>query len=382
MRAIPFYLLRKLPFSSRVIGPPKGLHATTEACCKVAGSYIPLRDAHEIVRERLPILAGDKMHRAFESQRSVSSPRTFVARIRDAEVYGDCGAVIARDDRLIADVSLEIGRSGFTHSVFSRFRMPRARALEGVSTVIATAGRMNYFHWMFDVLPRLRLLRDAGIAWETVDHFLIGEAGARFQEESLAALGIPMERCVPCAPSSLHRCQDLLVPSLAGSSGHPPAWVCDFLRETFLEMDAPASPSGRRRKIYVSRAGARFRRVVNEDEVTGALLREGFEVVVPERLPIREQARLFAGADVVVAPHGAGCTNAVFCKPGTTFIEIFPPRYVLACYWAVCCQRGLRYAYDVGKTSGSSSGGHYFSMLEDIDVDCRRLLKTIELCSM
>lgn len=381
MRAIPCGLLRRLPFSSLVLGPPKGLCPTAAECCREKGLLVPLHEGGEIVRARLPLVVGCAVDPVFVAHRRAFSPGTFVARIPGARVYGDCGAVITPDDRLLAEVSQEIARSGLNHSVFTRFRMPRPRVLAGLSAVVAAAGRMNYFHWMFDMLPRLHLLRRAGIALEEVRHFLLGESGAPFQEETLRMLGIPPERCVECTPSSHFFCDELLVPSLAGCSGHPPAWVCDFLRETFLGADAAEKPAGPGRKIYVSRAGAQFRRVLNEEEVTRVLAAEGFEIVRLEALSVRDQARLFAAADVVVAPHGAGCTNAVFCRAGTAFIEIFSPRYVLACYWAVCSQRDVRYAYDVGRSAGSGTEGHYYTMLEDIEVDCERLLRTIALCT-
>lgn len=380
VRAIPFYILRKLPFSSAVLGPPKGL-CTAEECCRRAGDFVALRAGHEITRMRPPAVLGGEVHPVFARNQRILSPPTFVARISGARVYGDCGAVITLDDRLVEEVSIEITRSGFTHSVFSRFRLPAHAPLGGLSAVLATPGRLNYFHWMFDTLPRLRLLREASIRLEDVRHFLIGEFGTRFQRESAEILGIPPERFVPCSASAHYRCEELLVPSFAGLSGHPPAWVCDFLRETFLGADSPVSPAGTGRKIYVSRAGAQFRRVLNEKEVTRALTAVGFEVVRLETMPVREQARLFAEAAVVVAPHGAGCTNAVFCRPGTAFIEIFSPRYILAAYWAICSQRRLRYAYAVGKWHDPDQEAHYFTMLENIDVDCEKLLRTIDLCT-
>ncbi len=379
-RAIPFHLLRRLPFPSTVLGPPKGLCATAKEAYPGIDHHSPLRLGHEITRDRLPAVIGGEVHQIFVSQQRIQSPATSVSRIPNARVFGDCGAVITADDRLVADVSLEVTRAGFTHSVFSRFRLGKPKRLGGLSAVLSAGGRLNYFHWMMDVLPRLRLLQDAGIALNEVGHFLIGEVGAPFQKESAEALGIASERFVPCSPSAHFQCDELLVPSLPGVCGNPPAWVCEFLRETFLSKE-PAGPiTGHGRRIYVSRAGARFRRVLNEGEVIRALAAEGFEIVELESLSVRAQARLFAEADVVVAPHGAGCTNAVFCRPGTAFIELFSPRYVIACYWAVCSLRNLRYAYDVGKVSDPKNDAHYFTMIEDIDVDCERLLRTIDLC--
>jgi len=384
-RAVPFHILRRLPISSLVLGPPKGLCATAEEFCTRAGpaaAYTPLHPPHEIKRPRLPATLDGEVNPVFVAEQTAATPRTFVARIRNARVHGGCGAVITPDDRLVADVSFEITRAGFTHSVFERFRMGRPVALEGVSAVLAGVGRLNYFHWMMDLLPRFFLLREAGFAWGGIEHFLIGEYGARFQKESLAILGVPESRCVACDPASHFRCANLLVPSTPGNPGNPPAWACDFLREIFL-ADAPAPPpAGGGRKIYVSRAGARFRRVLNGDEVERALAARGFETVRLEELTVREQARLFAAADVVVAPHGAGCTNVVFCRPGTAFVEIFAPRYVMACYWAISAHRRLRYACSLGKSHGTAgSKGHYFTMIEDIDVDCGRLLQTVDLCA-
>lgn len=380
IRAIPFYLLRKLPFSSAVLGPPKGLCPTTAECCRSTGVYRSLQPEHEIIRARLPAVLGGEPHPVFAANQRITSPATFVGKIPGARVYGDCGAVITPDDRLLSDVSFEITKSGFAHSVFSRFRLPRPAALDGMSAVIAGPGRANYFHWMLDVLPRLRLLQEAGIALPDVRHFLTGEFGSRFQIESMGILGISPERCVPCGPSAHYRCAELLVPSFPGHVAHPPAWVLDFLRETFLGADVAAPAAMPLRKIYVSRAGAQFRRILNEEEVTRVLVAEGFEVIQPETMPVREQARLFASAAVVIAPHGAGCTNAVFCRPGTAFIEIFSPRYVIACYWVICAQRNLRYAYHVGRRRGGAAQTHYFTMLEDIEVDCEKLLRTVELC--
>ncbi|MFK7943264.1 MAG: hypothetical protein AB8B85_10180, partial [Paracoccaceae bacterium] len=43
----------------------------------------------------------------------------------------------------------------------------------------------------------------------------------------------------------------------------------------------------------------------------------------------------------VVAVHGAGLTNLLFCRPGTRVIEIFPGNFVKSPYWWLCRQLGL-----------------------------------------
>ena len=43
-------------------------------------------------------------------------------------------------------------------------------------------------------------------------------------------------------------------------------------------------------------------------------------VVQLERMPVLEQAQLFSGARVVVAPHGAGLGNTMFMPEGAAMV--------------------------------------------------------------
>lgn len=62
-----------------------------------------------------------------------------------------------------------------------------------------------------------------------------------------------------------------------------------------------------------------------------------------------EQAEIFAGAEIIVAPHGAALTNLVFCSEGTTVIEFFSPDYIRTDYWMISQQLGLEHYYIKGK---------------------------------
>ena len=49
-------------------------------------------------------------------------------------------------------------------------------------------------------------------------------------------------------------------------------------------------------------------------------------------MTVAQQAELLASAKVVVAPHGAGLSNVVFCETNTPLIEIMHPDYPVNCY--------------------------------------------------
>jgi capsular polysaccharide biosynthesis protein len=119
-----------------------------------------------------------------------------------------------------------------------------------------------------------------------------------------------------------------------------------FLRSHFLSGQNNAAT--RKLRLYISRAGAGSRRVCNETAVVEQLLPCGFQIIKPEQLSLAEQVRVFSSAEIVIAPHGGGLTNLVFCAPGTIVIEFFSPAYVNVCYWALSNLGQLRYYYLLG----------------------------------
>ena len=76
-----------------------------------------------------------------------------------------------------------------------------------------------------------------------------------------------------------------------------------------------------------------FRRVTNEAAVVAALRARGFEVIECETLSAAGQQRAFREAAVVVAPHGSGLANLVYCQRGTKILEFMAPSYVDLSAW-------------------------------------------------
>lgn len=65
-------------------------------------------------------------------------------------------------------------------------------------------------------------------------------------------------------------------------------------------------------------------------------------VELDSSLSVSAQAHLFRSARLVIAPHGAACTNIIFCARGTGFIEL--PTVTQPCYFNLAKRVGLRYA--------------------------------------
>ena len=82
---------------------------------------------------------------------------------------------------------------------------------------------------------------------------------------------------------------------------------------------------------------------------------------------------LFAAADIVVAAHGAGLANMVFCAPGTTVIEYMAPRYVFGCWHNLAERCGLDYHLIGGDNLDLEIDHGWSYQKEDFDLDLPRL---------
>ncbi|WP_158289608.1 glycosyltransferase family 61 protein [Paenibacillus flagellatus] len=307
---------------------------------------------------------GDPVPPNFRPLESVSAP-AYVATVPNGRLWGRGGAVITEDGRLLSDVSVEYDGDlvlGERHSVFTRWQPFPLRRIRGTAAVLTFCGSENYFHWLFDVLPRLHLLRLHG---EPIDAYVINRNGNRpFQEETLRMLGLDPARIVE-TDDAFHAAADrLLVPSLVMWSEYP-KWATDFVRgELLRSADAEEPPSGSGVRLYISRAGAQARRVANEPEVVELLQSRGFIVTDLLSMTVREQVRLFRSAEAVVAPHGAGLANLAFCRPGAKVIELFAPDYVPKHYWLIGNHVGLDYYCCLGG-GVPRAGGHHHDLVVD-----------------
>jgi capsular polysaccharide biosynthesis protein len=288
--------------------------------------------------------------------------RQRVAILPGARVATKLGLVISPDNRVFRETAWD-DEQLMASRVLDGQRLPHAAHLCGEHATLITQWSENYFHWLLDALPRLAVLDEARLGDLPL---IVPERLSPFQRDSLALLGIHPRRLSPL--TGLHVRPDVLVwPSPAGHTGHPAAWACAWLRERLVSRAQPV-----RTRLYVSRSGAARRRMLNEDEVVAALEPLGFEAVQPERLSFSAQIDLFASAQAVVAPHGAGLTNVVFAEQ-LGLLELFHPGYVNPCFYSLARAVGHHYWYLVGKPAGQE--GDFVVSVEEVLDGVRRMVE-------
>lgn len=351
-------LLQRTHYSSEVLGPPKGYYRSTKLWSESASTSTSkehgLVSYQEVYPEQLlkrspPITFEPDVHWKYKREYEKISPAAFVATVPGGRVFGEYGAIITSGDKLLEDVSRVHGnKSVETHPVFSQVKLPKLLTLAGDGAVLSVAGGHGFFHWMFDLLPRLHLLRQADVDLDSVDWFIVNELRLPFQHETLAHFNIFEDRIVESKKSPHVKLKKLILPSLAGRTGNMPNWVCQFLRQEFLSAQNTSDFSDYDR-IYVSRNASNRRKILNEAALLPILSKFGFRRVQLENFSIYQQANLFSNAQIVISPHGAGLSNLVFCQPKTKVIEIFSPNYVNVCFWSLSNQMRLEYYYLLGE---------------------------------
>ncbi|MEB3281831.1 MAG: tetratricopeptide repeat protein [Lyngbya sp.] len=259
-------------------------------------------------------------------------------------------AIITPDHQLLADVSREYpgelpGCQGYNpekHQIFKQEKLPPVHSVKGSVAVLSGLSGNIYFHWMVDVLPRIELLRRGGIKLEEIDFFLVNSYQLPFQRETLKLLGIPTEKILESDRHCHVEAEQLIVPSFAGHLGWLQPWAIEFLRDTFLPLAVEKNPNSPER-IYISRGKARHRQVMNETEVMEVLRPLGFVEIFLESMSFSEQVRLFTQAKVIVAAHGSGLTNIVFCSKQVKVIELMSAHYERYYYRVISQYLGLEH---------------------------------------
>ena len=142
------------------------------------------------------------------------------------------------------------------------------------------------------------------------------------------------------------------------------AEVTEASRQTFVVR--PTQTNGR--FLYVSRADAGMRRILNEQVLRDRLQAKGFECVVPGQLSIEEQIQIFSEARIVVGAHGNGLTNIMFMSEGSTVIEIFGNNFVHGAYAWISHLRRHNYNYVISSGTADVSTQHFSLSSHDLKV--------------
>ncbi|WP_311170891.1 glycosyltransferase family 61 protein [Halobellus ordinarius] len=285
----------------------------------------------------------------------------FLCEFSDVDIVGsvpilrtDGANVVPEAVGTLEVVPEAVGAEAWRRGTYRTLSPSDVRALLGqvepadeLETAFLLADRRGqiFAHWFDETLPKLRAYE---AYCRTVDRdptLIVPSDLADWQRDSLRLMGYPSDSWIERPEAPLH-VDSLIVPSHKYRSGHgahmpSPAnlrWVGDRITSNIpdRQTDAP-------NRIYVSREDARRRRVVNKSELLDTIAEFGFQSVELSALSFQEQVRLFAGAEKVIGPHGAGLIHLLWTQDPVSVVELLPETGPVAHYFLLAAELGISY---------------------------------------
>lgn len=332
---LPARLLAEAVFPAFEFLEPRWLHRRiiyredVPAICQDRGFYFDHLSDRETVKIDLPRSVSDipeaTIRSRYPEEMHIDPP--FVCELEDVELVGP-QAITVFDGKYVLENSLDFQKrlvNSATKSLFEwTFPGPSisGRYDEKYDTAVALTGpwARGYYHWFSEYIPRLEGVEHYVESTGETPVLIIPSDPPSWMTESLHMMGYGSDDYREWT-SSRAKVERLVLPSVRCESrqqGHgtrrtlfsPAAyrWVRERMTESLHE---PSEGDGGNR-IYISRNDSNRRRVLNDSEVTKLLGRHGFKRYLLAEMEFRDQVELFANADMIVAPHGAGLMNMIY----------------------------------------------------------------------
>ena len=263
--------------------------------------------------------------------------------VNNSRIYTDTinDTAIIQNNKIIEGPSFQIRNFKFNNIkdniVFTKGTPRIKKKINGtlLSLLTGGAGNDNYWHWLFDVLPRIQIVSNI-IDINKIDFFLLPNIEKNFQKETLNLLNIPHEKRLFSKKHRHIECDQII------STEHPyvinndapneiqnlPYWIINWLKKNLtkkLDLKDINFP----KKIYINRSDAspnikKYRKIINEDEIINEVEKAGYKNIILSNFSLIDQMKYFFNASDIVGLHGAGFANFIFANPGSKIVEIKP----------------------------------------------------------
>ena len=262
------------------------------------------------------------------------------------DTINDCAVI--QNNKVLIGPSYQIRDTKFekieNNIVFTKGTPRLKKRLKGkvLSLLTGGAGNFNYWHWLFDVLPRINIVKNI-LSIDQIDYFLFPNIKKNFQRETINFLKIPIKKCISSLDFRHIECDQLITtehPYVINNNAteaiqNLPKWIIKWLQLSFMkkfQLEDHKFP----KKIYIDRADAspniiQRRKIINNNEVKKIASLNGYKILNLSDYSFQDQIKYFYNADKITGLHGAGFANVIFSKSGTSFLELKPYTAGKAC---------------------------------------------------
>lgn len=260
----------------------------------------------------------------------------YIYSIKNGSVYTDGVQHVAAitDNFLFSKSSFQHANNkivGIKNNIVLKKGTPSIRKkLSGtVLSLVQGASGENYFHWLLDILPKIRIYQN-NFSIKNINHFYLPPLKSS-QIESLKLLGINKERILNSKIYKHIKADEIIFIThpwydkgkFHDQSWNLPTWIIKWIRKTFLKHKKKFICSN---KILIDRSESNFKhcQIINKHEIESFLIKKRFRIYKIGKYSFAKQIFMFWNAKCIIGAHGAAFTNLIFCKPKTKIIEFKP----------------------------------------------------------
>lgn len=197
-----------------------------------------------------------------------------------------------------------------------------------LSALTGRGGKNNYFHWMFDVLPRILLIKNSNLF--KFNKILLPSLKKKYQIESIRLLHLKEKTVIQSDANKHISSEEIYATSNINNNIEKISpFIINILKKNILAEIKEKQFSEKVEKIYIDRKDSNFnsnRLIINETEITSYLKSIGFAIIKLSEISFKNQIYFFNNAKYIIGLHGAGFSNLIFCKKNTRVIEIKPKK--------------------------------------------------------
>ena len=248
---------------------------------------------------------------------------------------------------------------------------------------------LSHSHWMSECMPRLALVKDYLDAHPNAK--LLFFSGSETNQLILQLLDIDLDRVIPYTPYKLTFVTHLLVPTATAEGRiihRAGAIINHHFRHVIQDLfHMPQPPPGWRPNlgstpniIIQQRIPGGARSMTNCEDLIQTIQSAYPRALIEEfhhNDTLWDAMQMHYGADLVIAPHGAGESNALFMRPGAILLEIYMKQGMMGAEdWLNPCHNHTSNSVGVRHYYVRSRTGHHGSPMEvDITVVMEKLLE-------
>ncbi len=254
--------------------------------------------------------------------------------LTQGRIFTDCNtnvAYITKNNKLtnFSFQQNKIGLSSIDHNSVLKYGTPKIKKkLNGnVLSLVQGASGNNYWHWLFDLLPKIEIL-DINKKISLFDYYYIPKIN-KYIIDTLKIYGIKEHQLINSQEikhieaNKIFYLENIYLKkgSFQKQFENIPLNIVKAIRNKFLQFK---NNKFNHKKVFIDRSDSKFihYQLYNNEEIIKKLKKKGFAIYKLSTLSILDQISLFNSSKLILGLHGAGFANIIFCKKNTKIFEI------------------------------------------------------------